>query len=366
MPDQTTNPGFAGNPAEVLASGSLATKRRTVAGILGQLGMAGMDDAEVLGILRRVGLPGRAMDDQDFPVSVDRELVALSLVLERLARSQRSCAQFAIETFSGIGINHYGVLGLTMQHAGTALQALEVMLAWPELCWGHSRLIATRSSEAVTLAFEMDAPVPDGVDAQGLREYCVTTDLVSVERLMGDILDRAVMPLEITLPFPDPGSHFDAQRFLPCPVTFAAPSAQILYPAGFAEAIPLHAGLLPFRRYEKIARSFARMLADDVSVAEQSTRLLWAHTPPPSREQLADMLGMGVRTLARRLRAEGTSYNALLRRVQTERATNFLRHSSTPVAEIAERMGYSDPAAFTRAFQAWTGDAPSRWRAARR
>ncbi|HSG89031.1 MAG TPA: helix-turn-helix domain-containing protein [Pseudomonadales bacterium] len=352
--------------ATILATGTLATKRRTVAGILAQFGVADVPERELLRILRSAGLPARAMTDQDFPISVDRELVVLSVMLGHMAADPRSPARYVIETYSDAGINLYGILGLTMQHAATALEALQVMLAYPELCWGHSRIIIEESDTEVVVRFAMGAPVPDGIDADDLCEYCVTLDLVSITRMLRDVLGDAVLPTAISLPFDDPGPAFDARRHLPCPVTFGAQAAEIHYPLEFPGAVPVHAGRLAFQRYEKIARSFAHMLADDAGSAEQTSRLLWAYTPPPSREQLADMLGIGVRTLARRLRSEGTSYNALLRQVQTERATNFLRQTATPIAEIAERMGYSDPAAFTRAFQSWTGMAPSRWRAERR
>jgi len=352
-------------PSTTLLSGSLASRRRTVVGILGQCGLAGLEETEIRGILRLAGLPGRAATDPDFPVSMDRELTALSYMLGRISETQRTAAQFAIETFSTIGINHYGILGLAMQHAPTVLDAVRVMLTYPELCWGHSRIVGARRRDALIFSFEMDAPTPDGVDAAMLREYCVTTDLVSVEHLIGDIIDRAIMPDSITLPFADPGTQFRAADWLPCPVTFDAAAATIEYPAALADAVPVHAGDLPFRRYEKIARAFSSLLAEEEDIAEQSSRLLWAYTPPPSREQLAGMLGMSTRTLARRLRATGTSYAELLKRVQSERARNYLRHTSTPIAEIAERMGYSDAAAFTRAFQSWTGETPARWRSRR-
>jgi AraC-like DNA-binding protein len=350
------------NTTGALISGSLATRRRTVAGVLGQCGLAGLPEAEVRSILRLSGLPSRAATDPDFPVSVDRELTALSFMLRRVAESQRTAAEFAIETFSSIGINHYGILGLAMQHAPTVLDALRVMLAYPELCWGHSRIVATTAAGHWTLAFEMDAQTPDNVDQAALREYCVTTDLVSVEHLVGDIIDRRIRPLAISLPFTDPGAHFRAEDWLGCPVTFGAAAAEIRYPEEAARAVPVHAGNLPFRRYEKVARAFSSLLAEEAGIAEQSSRLLWAYTPPPDRNQLADMLGISTRTLARRLKAAGTSYAELLRRVQSERAENYLRHTSLPIAEIAERMGYSDPAAFTRAFQTWTGVTPARWR----
>lgn len=351
-----------GNDPGILASGTLATRRRTVTGILGQCGLAGFHDAEVRAILRLAGLPARAAEDPDFPVSVDRELTALSFMLRRVLASQRTCAQFAIETFSAIGINHYGVLGLAMQHAASVLEALRVMLTYPELCWGHSRIVVSADADQARIAFEMDAPSPKGVAAAELREYCVTTDLVSVEHLIGDIIERAIVPDAIDLPFADPGSQFQAESWLACPVRFGAPHAEIRYPREVLATVPVHAGELPFLRYEKVARAFSSLLAEDEDIAEQCQRLLWAHTPAPSRVQLADMLGLSTRTLARRLRAAGTSYAELLQRVQSERAMNYLRHTRAPVAEVAERMGYSDAAAFTRAFQAWTGTTPARWR----
>jgi AraC-like DNA-binding protein len=43
--------------------------------------------------------------------------------------------------------------------------------------------------------------------------------------------------------------------------------------------------------------------------------------------------------------------------------TAYFLPNDSGTDEIADRMGYSDPAAFTRAFQSWTGESPSRWRA---
>src|SRR5690606_31400967 len=132
-------------------------------------------------------------------------------------------------------------------------------------------IVATAGDGAVTLGFEMDAPVPEGVDPVALREYCVTTDLVSVEHLIGDIIERAIVPRAITLPFPDPGAHFHAENRLHCPVSFNAPAAEIRYPAAIADAVPVHAGRLPFQRYEKIARAFSSLLAEEEDIAEQSS-----------------------------------------------------------------------------------------------
>jgi AraC-like DNA-binding protein len=345
-------------------SGSLASRRRTVAGVLGQLDLAEVPTETVASLLRLAGLPHRALEDQDFPVTLDQELRILAHLVERLRARRESLAGWALATFSNAGINLYGILGLTMQHAATGLDALAVLLSWPELCWGHSRVHVRRDTEALVLDFGMDAP--EGAVDDALAEYCVTTDVASVVRLLADVLGPDHPPRRIELPFADPAPAVDVARHVPCLVRFGADAARVIYRPEVADAVPVHASELAFRRYEKVARSFSRLLADEESTAEQVTRLLWAYRPAPSREQLADMLELAPRTLARRLRAEGTSFAELLQTVQLERATGELRETSAPVAEIAERLGYSDPAAFTRAFRAWTGEAPSRWRARHR
>ena len=49
-----------------------------------------------------------------------------------------------------------------------------------------------------------------------------------------------------------------------------------------------------------------------------------------------------------------------------ERALDLIRESSHTVTSIAPLLGYSEIASFTRAFQRWTGRAPSQYRAPER
>ena len=60
----------------------------------------------------------------------------------------------------------------------------------------------------------------------------------------------------------------------------------------------------------------------------------------------------------------GASYNRLFAHVQEERAKNLLKNPALSVSDVGYRLGYAEPAAFTRAFTGWTGMAPSAWRSA--
>ena len=81
----------------------------------------------------------------------------------------------------------------------------------------------------------------------------------------------------------------------------------------------------------------------------------------PSIEVVARELATSPRTLKRKLAEEGTSFSELVDGVQLARAVALLR-SNLNVDEVADRIGYSDAANFTRAFRRWTGKSPSEYR----
>jgi AraC-like DNA-binding protein len=73
-------------------------------------------------------------------------------------------------------------------------------------------------------------------------------------------------------------------------------------------------------------------------------------------------LGMSSRTLQRRLSQQGLSYQRVLDRVRRETAEKSIADSALSIGEIAYLVGYSEPAAFHRAFRRWTGTTPQTYR----
>jgi AraC-like DNA-binding protein len=78
-----------------------------------------------------------------------------------------------------------------------------------------------------------------------------------------------------------------------------------------------------------------------------------------SREQVARIAGLSERTLQRRLAEADTSFQDLRDRVRADIALKYLRQSSLQAAQIAEILGYAEPAVFTRAFKRQHGLTPS-------
>jgi AraC-like DNA-binding protein len=77
-----------------------------------------------------------------------------------------------------------------------------------------------------------------------------------------------------------------------------------------------------------------------------------------SPAEVASALCITVRTLQRRLQAENTSFHSILDDVRRRMTEDYLRQTRFSLAQVAERMQFSDASAFTRACHRWFGSAP--------
>ncbi|MEM9062558.1 MAG: AraC family transcriptional regulator [Pseudomonadota bacterium] len=120
----------------------------------------------------------------------------------------------------------------------------------------------------------------------------------------------------------------------------------------WAQSVDSLPGWLAAAKDERIARSVSAIHAN------------------PARDltnaELAELAGMSRSSFAERFkRVMGQRPGAYLRGWRLDQAAEALLHSSAPIDVVAERVGYASKEAFSRAFQAKFGIAPSAWRASR-
>lgn len=83
-----------------------------------------------------------------------------------------------------------------------------------------------------------------------------------------------------------------------------------------------------------------------------------ARSGPLSITRVARHLGTSPRSLQRALSRHGLTYRELVASVRKEISLVLLLETTLSVRQIAERVGYRTPSAFSRAFMRWTGEAP--------
>ncbi len=74
---------------------------------------------------------------------------------------------------------------------------------------------------------------------------------------------------------------------------------------------------------------------------------------------------VSVRTIQRRLRAEGLVFEQLVDDIRREQATILLDDPSLPISDVAGLLGYVEQSSFSHAFRRWTGMSPRTWRTQR-
>ena len=83
----------------------------------------------------------------------------------------------------------------------------------------------------------------------------------------------------------------------------------------------------------------------------------------PTIEQVAANLNISVRTLQRRLKAEGYTFKTVVEELKKQFALDYLTEDRLSVKEIAHLLDYADASAFIRSFKRWQGMTPLEFRA---
>ena len=119
-----------------------------------------------------------------------------------------------------------------------------------------------------------------------------------------------------------------------------------------------------YRQLTEQAEKYLRSLNSGDNIASQLKRRL--ADLMACGEANADAAGRALklsrRTLQRRLKAEKTSFQAVLREVRAELAVRYLSDARLKALEVAMLLGYSNISSFTTAFKSWYDMSPAEYR----
>jgi AraC-like DNA-binding protein len=82
----------------------------------------------------------------------------------------------------------------------------------------------------------------------------------------------------------------------------------------------------------------------------------------PNLARVAKKMAMSRRTLQRQIKEHATNFRKVMDDTRRRFALSYLKDRRNTLSEIAFLLGYSEAAAFTRAFKRWTGLTPVAYR----
>ena len=191
--------------------------------------------------------------------------------------------------------------------------------------------------------------------------------LASMYRGLGALAPGAEVGATIWFDAPAP-PHAELVRERLGDVLYEMPTTKVILPAAHLDRALVMANPVGFRnalawceREEK-----ERGLTEVHSVTRTMSELRLGDAGYPTLADLARRAHVSPRSLRRHLAREGTTYSEMLEHARRRDALRLLDNAALSVRDVAELLGYENPANFTRAFRRWTGTTPSAHREATR
>ncbi len=272
------------------------------------------------------------------------------------ARAVSGDTAIALRAGMNVPLTTHGDLGIAISTAATYRAALDVFADYTKVRnpYGGTRII--QCGDQVELVVEMDTILGDERD--------MALDLVFAVFCSGPMLETMPMLasplLKISRPRPD-NSHVYSE-LLRCEIrwdqaedAFVFSSTDLDQPLRGSNPEEFQKALRRLRSfYSQMSRSETCSEAVNRVFAQQAGRICTIAT-------VTDELHFSPRTLNRKLKQEGTSFQALLDQWLSQQALQYLRDGQLSIEATAALMGYGDEANFRRAFKRWYGLPPSHY-----
>lgn len=251
-------------------------------------------------------------------------------------------------------------LSLSVVQAPSLVIALHRFTQFFRLVLDDLRFELVSSAEGVSVLL---LPQTDAVRRQ---RFALEVMLKLVHGITSWLAGQKIPLARIDLAFSAPPYATDYVYLYPGPAHFDQATTAIHFDRHWLEG--------PVRQHPGTIRTFLSRAPADwmfVSFAERLVshrvrELLNTRLADATRlDEVAQALLVSPRTLARRLEAEGTSFQVIKDELRRDVAIALLAQTSLSPEEVGARTGFEDPTTFYRAFKRWTGCSPGVYRRVR-
>jgi AraC-like DNA-binding protein len=301
-------------------------------------------------LAKSVGLDLSALNDLDAQISAK----AFAAMLERAAQLS-NLQDFGLRLAESRELGILGPVGIVIRQETDLRSALHSLIRYMPV---HNESLDLRLEDERGIAVLGLTVRLSGLDeARHVTELSIGTFFRVMRKLAGPDWKPSCICFEHTAPRSD-ATH---RRFFGCPVEFEQEFNGIVFRSSDLDA-PLAMSDAMLARYAH--RYLDSMLQHRAAAASDKVRelvLLWLSSGTCSADRVARGLGVDRRTVHRYLAQTDQTFSSVVAEVRVELATRLLI-GHRPISEIANLVGFSGQAAFSRWFTQQFGCSPSAWR----
>lgn len=248
--------------------------------------------------------------------------------------------------------------GVVMENAATLKDGIEYCAIYNNAVSGGTKYSFESDPHTAMTFLRMDFVVP-GVT---FRSQAVEHSLLRVALKLAELSGGAVKPSEVWFVHDRISASATYQKYFNSPVHFGRSRNGLRIPVGELDTPVINRDPM----FYEIATSFVEqrytateppLSADLRALIEQA--LIEGDC---SCGAVASLMGLHPRTLQRRLREHGESFETIKDSVRGELALRYLQQSSLPLIRVAELLGYSEASALSRSCSRWFSATPKELR----
>ncbi|WP_229721950.1 AraC family transcriptional regulator [Marinobacterium nitratireducens] len=303
-------------------------------------------------MLRRVGLSKALIEQPEQRIPT----VAAVTLLEESAR-ESGCQTFGLRMAESRQLADFGAISLMLMHQPTLRDAIRTTVQYRHMLNEALAVYLEEAGRTVIIREEVvtDVPMP--------TRQAIELAIGIMYRLSGALLGANWRPHSVNFTHEAPADLHLHRRLFRCNLEFGAEFNGIVCAAADLDK--------PNPLADSALARFAQHYVDSLAVTDARSVVLDVRKAiylllPMGRasiEQIAEALGMNVRSLQRRLAEHDETFSNLINSVRRELVMRYMENESYSMSQIADLLGYGMPSSFTRWFIAQFGVAPVQWRA---
>lgn len=303
-------------------------------------------------IMAAAGIDENLLDDPDNLITF-----AARGVLVRRCIARTGCQHFGLLIGQRMDMPALGLVGLLMRSMPNVREALRVLESHFHVHSPGATPTVEISGNLARIVYHIVEPTTEAADQIGAGAVAMMLNM------MRSLCGPDFQALEASFAHRRPADIRPFRQAFHCLLYFDAPRFSLAFAPKWLDARPPSADSDLQATLQKQVDAFESKHKEDVIDLTKSLMRSALTAGHCSEEKIAELLGVGPRTLMRRLQVAGTSFRELVNEVRYELAMQLLKDSSLSIGEISDTLGYSRASTFTRAFRRWDGSSPSAWRA---
>jgi len=257
-------------------------------------------------------------------------------------------------------LNAFGHIGLAAGSSDTVSDAIVFFLKYIRLAYTHFDINFFKKDGNAILRFS------DQFDLGNLRRFYLERDFSFAFLSTRDMFPRSIVgqkPKTIHFDFPCPTSVKHYQELYECPVHFSMPYNEILFDERYLDLhLPL-ANSLTRELLEEQCKIQEIALFGHESFEDKIRQIIQTmENEIPNLETIAKMHFLTARTMRRKLKEQGVTFQQLVNEELSKKSLHYLSTTNLNIEQISMRLGYSESASFIHAFKRWTGKTPKEYR----